>query len=369
MRTYTGSGRIMHDMYIYMYINKDTPHHTKNNMSIVNCHRFRRPDANFVIKTVRVSDVILTREPEQSVTVALECGTEYHLPPNTSQTTVGQIKSHIHKPVVMLWDTETLQIHMLFLGQCIFLVFTRMIWTREHNLDPGRISMAPSKPPQAPEPINCRTLLDKSNTIYAGVLHHCDTLDDDDQLQASVPDDNQGAPIELQNKSGLLLMPHNMSMNMRIEIANVLHERPVPVIFDQYGRVYYALLNGCTHLVTMPYWTQMGQAVAVTKVTGISRATTPDTLDTLQTPYMVGGDVLFLPKMPDAFHQEWQPNESGGNYTIRHTSDNKVMSITRRHPMDEDEIEEEVTDEELRRRGQLETDIDMSRWWDTRYNV
>jgi hypothetical protein len=345
---------------------------------IIDCTRFRRPDANFAIGTVRISDVVLVTKPERSVTIELarddiedDLPGHLALPPNTSPTTIGQIKAHAHKAVVVLWDSESACVHMLFLGRCLFLVFTRMLWTSEYQLEPGRVSLAPLKPPQAPDPVNCRALLDRHCVVRCGVLATCGgaELDEDDQLQPTVFTSDGDAALD--NTSQCLLMPHNMDIKTRLALAQQLHERPVPVIYDQYGRVYYALLNGCTHLVTMPCWTQMAQQRTVTRITGLSRATTADTLDSLLTPYMVGDETtLWLPRLPPAFYQQWQPrDDDGGPYIVYYTSDNKVMRILRRRALTADEIEEEWDEEALRRLGMLETDIDLQGWWDTRYSV
>lgn len=353
-----------------------------SNATIVDCYRFREPDAYFIVRKARIHDIVINDDGggERSVSVMLEetndIDADYRLPPNTPKSIIDRILLHTHHPVVMVIDMEhgggIGMIHALFLGQFLFMIFTRMLWTREYGWDEssGRLSRAPLKPPQSPEVVQCTAQRDRHNAVHAAVLPMPVDMDEDDQLVVSGSTNDIDALQQFANKTGHLLMPHNMGIDMRVALANTLHERAVPVIFDQHGRVLYALLNGCTHLLTMPCWTQTALDRTVTKITGISRAETCDTLDTLQTPYRVGGEQLFLPRLPAEFYAQWTPSAEDGDYTIWYSAkDNHALLIVRKKVVPEDEIEEDYGDDvaKLRERDLLETDIDLSGWWDTRY--
>jgi hypothetical protein len=171
-----------------------------------------------------------------------------------------------------------------------------------------------------------------------------------------------------QNKTGRLLVPLNIGVQEEDLLTKNLFQEPVPVIYDQYGRLHYALLNKCIHLVFAPLWTHGVQFVSKMKITGITRSDGSDMLDTLTTPYRAGAS-LYMPRLPPEFYEQWQPNEEGGSYTVHYTSDDKVMLITRQHQYKEDEIVEEVGENDDGPTNKPETEINLSGWWDTRYEM
>ena len=310
-------------------------------MSIVDCRKKRVPDTTFFLREVKIDDVGRAAPNDDSpVRVVLDSRDEFTLPSNTPATYVSQIRAHTHKPVFMLCDIESGSVHALLLGQCVMMIFTPMLWWQT-TTDVVEGLLGDARPaPRAPDVFICRALLDKSNRLRCAMVN-AQGLDEDDVL---VLDDVSAATVQAHVENGRLLVPHNIAFAQRMTLHECLHQEEVGVIYDQYGRLYYVLVNSSIHMFLMPLWTQMALLESMLKITGVTRATEEGELDTLETPYHIG-DLLFMPRLPPEF-AAWTPSEAEDEYKVRYTSDNRVMFITRECDG---------------------TDIDLSGLWDTRY--
>jgi hypothetical protein len=366
--------------------------------------RVKQSAASFSIKQVKVKDVIVDHfcssdgVSETSVQLLLDifddlnsattaenfdeaddvmpgAGTlvgSYQLPPQTSQTMIGRIKAHRHRPMIVVLD-HLYQVHALLMGQSIFVIFTRMWWIAMEG-DTVHISPISRAESLSPEIVNCKA----RGQWHCAMLSTVSGLDVDDQLDMGDEDVAKTSPL-FSNNTGKMLVPHSRSKQMHICLRRHLHEEPVLVIFDQYGRIQYALVNNSIHVVMMPLWCPVAILTTYQRIICVEKASDAEMHDVLLTAHRPGGIHFTLPHgLPAEIYEHWKPDGgkggkdaySGHPYCIKHTSDNRVMSITRTHRgaqglLDDADGDGDNDDDETL----LETCIKLSDWWDRRYTL
>jgi hypothetical protein len=319
-------------------------------MSVTNCLAYRPPDVTLRIQKCDVVDVYRERASDNAdewiITLTLRNGQVFHLPPNTPASEVQKIYCHKHRPIFVVWAEEDERypgkrmVHSLLLSQRIYMVFTPMLWF-DPEVDPEQDLTR-----RTPAVTNCIVQhgTHKDVTLHCGVVI-CDGMEDDDVLALDDQSQQEVVHNGVENlRANRLLVPHNIKFQQRMVLTQNLHQEPVPVIYDQQGRLYYAVVNGAAHVVSQPYWSQSALIERDLIIHGVTKAARPTMLDTLNAPYHVG-DKLFLPKLTEQFEQ-WKPSAEQGRYQVRYDSSNRVFYI---------------------KNEEAGVDIDLSALWDTRY--
>lgn len=226
----------------------------------------------------------------------------YTLPPNTTSKTVDMLMVYLGKPMIITHDSDG-RVRALMLGGCNFYILSGM-WKLVNPL-------------MGPSILNCRKVHDPNCILQCAMIKLVD-MDKEENLLITA---DTCELKDFENECGKLLLPHNMKIDVRLEIRKYLGgEREVAVIYDQYGRVFSLTMNTDVHLILMPLWGALSTKTEKVEISGID-----DVDDSLSAIYYLGLK-LFIPKNLPLEFREWQPD---GEYDVMYDIHQRVYSITR----------------------------------------